>query len=1080
MKSFFHIFRVLRFAPAAALFASALCSAAQPDAEGIKFFEQKIRPVLAERCIKCHGAEKQKGHLRLDTLDAAVKGGDTKPAIVPGAPEKSLLITAVERTDPDLSMPPKEDQLSEPDRVALAQWIRMGAPWPESVTIVAPPPVKKHKLLTDADREFWSYQPVKNPAVPQVKDAGWSKNEIDRFIFEKLAAINLTPAPEADRRTLIRRATMDLHGIPPTPDDVDAFVHDPSPNAYEKLIDRLLDSPRYGERYARHWLDLVRYAESDGYKQDSFRPNAWPYRDYVVRSINGDKPYDRFITEQLAGDELNPDDPDVFIGTAFYRLACYEYNQRDLPKAWADYLNDITDVTGDVFIGTSMSCARCHDHKFDPILQADYFRLQAFFSGLRFRDDLALATPKQVADYKMALVKWEKKTESLRAQIAAIEKPHLDRGAKDALSKFIPEFRAIVEKPEAERSTYETQIADFAMKQVYEEHRQIDGKIKGAERDKWTALKQQLSEFDAERPKPLPDTLLVRDVGPKAAPTYIPDDKSKTEIEPGFLTLLDPKPAAVSALPNSSGRRTALAKWLTDPKNPLTARVMVNRLWQYHFGRGLVPTSSDFGHLGEKPTHPELLDWLATRFVQDGWSWKKLNRLIMLSAAYRQASQQPMPDAAKLNDPDDKLLWRVNARRLDAQQIRDSMLAVSGELDSKVGGPSADFTALSRGIYTKVLRNTHDAVLEVFDEPDGLLTNPLRNVTTTATQALLMINGQWPLQRAAAFANRLKQSTSGEPGELVDMAYRLAYGRAPTAKERAMAVAFLSRSKESAAASNENAKAAAAATYVSQPMPQRGGQAALFREDHFEDQLRLADDATLPSDDFTIEAVVLLESLYDDARVRVIASQWDGNQAHKGWSLGITCEKSKHQPRNLILQLSDGDAKAGAGYEVVASDLKIELHKTYYVAASVKLADTSDAGVTFYMRDLTDMDSATRAAHVKHKVTANYRSKNALVIGGRDALKSMGWHGLIDEVRLSNAVLTKEQLLVTDGENKTAVAGHWKFEETPGFFKDSDALHPDLTPAAAPKPVDAKPQAGQALIDFCHVLFNSNEFIYVE
>ncbi|MEI6235124.1 MAG: DUF1549 domain-containing protein [Planctomycetota bacterium] len=1088
MKSFSHIFNfVLTATAVVCCCASNVGYAAQPDAEGIKFFEQKIRPVLADRCIKCHGVEKQKGQLRLDTLLGALKGGETKTAIVPGDPAKSLLISAIEHTDPDLTMPPKEEKMPEAERAAFAQWVKMGAPWPENATIAPLSAAKKHKEITAADRAFWSFQPVANPPVPSIKNTVWAKNEIDHFIVEKLAATGLEPAPEADRRTLIRRVTLDLHGIPPTPEEVDAFIADTSTDAYEKLVDRLLASPRYGERAGRQWLDLVRYGESDGFRQDAYRPNAWLYRDYVIKSMNTDKPYDRFITEQLAGDELDPNDPDVFVGTAFLRLSCYEYNQRDVPRALSEYLCDITDVCGDVFMGLSMSCAHCHDHKFDPILQKDYYRLQAFFTPLRWHDDLPIARPNEIQKYKDSLTKWEENSKALRGEIAAIEKPFLENARHAALKFFEPDFQKIANKPESERTPYEIQITDLMLRQVVDERKTIDGKIKGAEREKWSVLKTKMAPFDAEKPKPLQSTALVRDIGSKSPPTVIPGDPAKTDIEPGFLTLLDPKIAEIPTLknPNTTGRRTALAAWLSNPGNPFTSRVMVNRLWQYRFGRGIVATSSDYGKLGEKPSHPELLDWLATRFVKDGWSMKKANRLMVLSATYRQASNRPMPEIAKLKDPENRLLWRINARRLDAQQIRDAMIAVSGELESKNGGPPGDFTAPSRAVYTKVLRNTKDAVLDAFDEPDGLLTNPVRNVTTTATQSLLMINGQWPLQRASAFASRVKSMSVNEPDAIIDTAYRLAFGRVPRDSERVATAAFLGQKTKNSAA-NETAVANAAASqanqsFMSQAMPVRGGQAALVREKHPEDHLKLTESKSLPSGDFTIEAVVLLESIAENADVRTIVSQWDGVQTHPGWLLGVTSEKSKYQPRNLILQMCDGDPKKGStGYEVIPSDLKIELHKTYYVAASVKMSDTGETGITFYTRDLTDMDSTIRSAKVKHKAISHGPAKCAFMIGARDGTQAMTWHGLIDEVKLSTTALAKDQLFISENESKKAAAGHWRFEENPGFFKDSDGLHNDLQPSAATKSADTKPRANPSLIDFCHVLFNSNEFIYVE
>lgn len=1061
--------------------------AGQASPEALKLFEQKVRPVLLESCISCHGEEKQKGRLRLDTLEGALKGGETAPAVVPGKVDQSLLISAVNHTD-ELAMPPKQDKLSDAVRAGLAEWVAAGAPWPEGVKLVAGKTSKK-KVLTAEDKAFWSYQPIKNPPVPSVDDKNLV-NEIDRFVAEKLKTLNLVIAPEADRRTLIRRATQDLHGMPPTPEEIDAFLDDRASNAYEKLIDRLLASPRYGERYGRHWLDLVRYAESDGFKQDSYRPTAWHYRDYVVNSINADKPYDRFITEQLAGDELDPKNPDVFVGTAFLRLSCYEYNQRDVTKAWDAYLDDITDVCGDVFLGSSLGCAHCHDHKFDPILQADYFRFRAFFAGLHWIDDKPLVPVNQLAAYEKQLDVWLKKTADVREKINAIEANYRKNAAKGAIDAFAPEFRAIFDKPPADRSPWETQIFELAYRQVDEKYKDIDGKIKN-DREKWAALKRELAAFDNDKPKPPHTTLLATDLGTKPAVTYLGNDRKREEIEPGFLSVLDPRPATIPApkQPNSTGRRSVLAQWLTDRDNPLTARVIANRLWQYHFGRGLVATSSDFGHLGEKPSHPELLDWLATRFVADGWSFKKVNKLIMMSAAYRQSSSVVMSEQAKLKDPENRLLWRFDTRRLDAQQIRDGMLAVSGELDDRSGGPSSDLSSRSRGIYTKVLRNTHDPLLEAYDEPDGFFSVCNRNVTTTATQALFLINGQWPLQRAEAFAARLQAMKPYDDEATVANAFKLAYGRTPSEKERVAALKFLKRKETAAAvAQAEEPTAQRAASrnqyYQSQPMPHRGGQAAFFRENHADDQLRLPNSDKLPTDDFTIEAVVLLESLYENASVRVIASRWDGKPEHKGWSFGITSEKSKHMPRNLILQLSSGDNKKAA--EVVVSDLRIDLHSPCYVAASVKLLDTSESGITFYMRDLSDPDAPLRTASVKHTFTGPFDGAAHFAIGGRDANNSMGWHGLIDDVRLSSEALPKEKLLVNDGESKKSAAGFWRFEEAPGFFKDSDSLHADLVLAAPPKsgsgesPSKAHASGNKALVDFCHALLNSSEFIYSE
>jgi hypothetical protein len=1046
------------------LLALALPGAApfQEEPAAPEFFEAKVRPLLEARCFKCHSAQaggKVKGGLRLDSREALLKGGDQGPAAVPGSPDQSLLVRAVSYEDPDFQMPPKE-RLPRGEVEILVRWIKAGAPWPE--TKDAARPRRKEKEITDADRAFWSFRPVREAAPPALEDP-WCRNDIDRFILAKLRAEGLSPAPEADRRTLLRRLTFDLHGLPPAPEELEAFLKDPASDAYERAVDRLLASPRYGERWARPWLDLVRYAESDGYKQDAYRPHAWPYRDYVIRSLNDDKPYDRFVQEQLAGDEIAPDDPAVGVATGFLRLGIYEYNQRNAYGQWRDILNDITDVAGDVFLGLGLGCARCHDHKFDPILQRDYFALQAFFAPLLWRDDLPRAGSEERAAADARRKEWEEKTAPIRAELAAVEKKYVEQAEQSILSKFLPELQDVWRKPAAARSPYENQIADLVDRQVVFERTTIDGKIKGADREKWSALKRKLAEFDALKGRELPPALVVSDVGAAPPPTTIPGDPEGRVIEPAFLSVLRPERPRIDPLPGSTGRRTALARWLTDPANPLAARVPVNRLWQGHFGRGLVGTASDFGRLGETPSHPELLDWLAARFVREGWSLKQMHRLMVTSAAYRQSGRNPAAEAARLKDPENRWLWRANSRRLEAEQIRDAMLAASGELDRSMGGPAVDWTAPRRTIYTKALRNLKDPLLEAFDLPDPFQSVPGRNATTTATQALLLMNGRWPLERAEAFARRIR--TSPDP---VGDAYRLAYGRAPAPAELEAARAFLGRGSASPVASASDIP-------LAQTMPDRGGQAARIRGTHADDRFRASGHPVLPKGDFTIEAIVILDSLYEDASVRVIASQWEGRQDRPGWSFGITSRQSKHQPRNLILQIV-GDA----GYEVIASDLRLELHKTHYVAASVKIGETGEAGVTFTMLDLSDPEAQLKVANVRHRNTGGTASKAAFVIGGRDGPPGHGWDGLIDEVRLSSEALPREQLLIHEGGvPPSAVSGHWRFEADPGFLKDSGPARVTLV-HAAPPPASAPAPSQAGLIDFCHAVLNSNEFLYVD
>jgi hypothetical protein len=778
----------------------------QVQAARDEFFEQNVRPLLVENCYSCHGAKKQKGGLRLDSLETILKGGESGPAIVPGKPEESLLVEAVNHAG--IEMPPT-GKLSPQKIAVLTRWVSLGAPWPRRGP-------KPHATSTDLrtagknlsadDRALWSLQPVRPgplPAISQSRSrdwAQWPRNAIDHFVLKVLLDHDLTPAAEGDRATLIRRVSFDLTGLPPTPADVDEFLADDAPEAYEHLVDRLLASPRYGQRWGRHWLDLVRYAESDGYRQDAVRPYAWHYRDYVVRAFNSGKPYDRFLAEQLAGDEIDPDDPEMRIATGYLRLGTYEYNQRNVRGQWADILNDITDVTGEVFLGLGIGCARCHDHKFDPILQEDYYRLQAFFTPLFPHDNLTLARPREWTEYLAKRIVWERRAEEVLRQVAQIEKPYRDKGGSAALAKFPDEVKAILAKPESDRSPLERQLGALAYRQIAFEHAQVPSMLKGPDKARWEELQKALRQFDVLRPVAPEPVLTVTDVGPVAPPTYVPGARTPEPIEPGFPSVLDPGPARVerpATAPHSTGRRLALARWLTQSDNPLVTRVIVNRIWQYHFGRGLVGTSSDFGSLGETPSHPALLDWLATHFVAQAWQIKPLHRLIVTSATYRQSSERTVQDIALARrvDPENRLLWKRTVQRLDAEEIRDAMLAISGELEQAIGGPSVATSQPRRTIDTRAIRNIHDALLDAFDAPDGSATTAQRSTTTSATQALLLINGEWPLARARALASRLEreQLGSSDDRDKIVLAYRWVFGHRPDPGELTHAVAFLGR-----------------------------------------------------------------------------------------------------------------------------------------------------------------------------------------------------------------------------------------------------------------------------------------------
>jgi mono/diheme cytochrome c family protein len=779
----------------------------EPTPEQLKFFEEKVRPVLAQNCFKCHGEEKQKGDLRLDLFESVLEGGESGPAIVPGKPKESLLVEAIRYES--LEMPPDGKKLSESEIEILTQWVAIGAPWPKEHGGAGPGLRKVKDKITAADRQYWAFQPVRRHALPEVSEDAWSRGPIDRFLLAKMQAESLQPAPEAPRGILIRRLSFDLTGLPPTAKEIEEFLADQSPDAYDQLVDRLLARPQHGEQWARHWLDLVRYAESDGYKQDDYRPHAWRYRDYVIRSLNQDKPYPLFIREQLAGDEIEPATVDSLVATGYLRLGIYEYNQRDVKGQWNVILNDITDVTADVFLGMGMSCARCHDHKFDPILQKDYFALQAFFAPILPRDDVPACLPTERQAYEKKLAAWEVKAADVLAEMRDLEKQPLKNAAMSQLNRFPDDVVPMLLKDASERTPYEQQIFALAFRQAKADQEKIDftKKLTGEKKERWEELKEQLDELAAERPVPPPEAMTVTDVGPVAPPTMVPGKPKLGEVLPAIPTVLcspgEPMetnavsaalpmpPAELSPGMQSTGRRTALANWLGDEANPLTPRVLANRLWQHHFGKGLCESPSDFGRLGQPPSHPELLDHLAKEFVERGWNWKLLHRQIVTSAAYRQQSFGPeTAEAAKL-DPANRLLARMPVRRLSAEQIRDASLAVAGELNLEIGGPAVEAAKSRRSVYVKVRRNVRDPLLDVFDVADGLSTMPTRNVTTTPIQALLMINGPWMISRGKAAVTVVRSQGIKEIDKQVEALYVQVLGRQPSDEELDAAEKFL-------------------------------------------------------------------------------------------------------------------------------------------------------------------------------------------------------------------------------------------------------------------------------------------------
>ncbi len=689
---------------------------------------------------------------------------------------------------------------------------------------------EESKTFTAVQKRWWAIQPVVSSAVPVPKQVTWVKNEIDAFILEKLEAKGLSPNPAADKATLLRRVTLDMTGVPPTVEEFQSFVEDSSPNAWEKVVDRLLASPHYGERWGRHWLDVARYADSDGFKADDTRPQVWRYRDYVINSFNQDKPYNRFVKEQIAGDELFPNDNDARIGVSFNRHFPDEYNAAHIRLRRQEMLNDITDAVGYAFLGVTIACARCHDHKFDPILHKDYYRLQSFFTNTRITDGVVLDGPDRQADYQQQLGKWEAATASIRNEMQALLKPVRDSFTKERLERYPEDIKDIlIMKPEA-RNPEQWMIYHKALPQVVFTDNELEGKLKGPASLRFKELKLELKAFDSLKPAPLNMAQTMADASKNAPKTFVLRggawDGQMEEVQPGFLSIIDPSNLKIAPLEelDSSGRRAALANWLASKDNPLSTRVIVNRVWHYHFGRGIVGTPSDFGVMGERPSHKELLDWLTTKFTgEDNWSLKKLHKKILMSATYQQSSENRI-EAEKV-DPENKLLWKFTRRRLEGESIRDSMLATSGLLNSKMGGPGVfpplpdgslpkgyqlwkntpdSDDNLRRSIYIFVRRNLRYPMFQSFDMPDTHESCARRQATVTPDQALEMMNGKLMTDWAKSFARRVDNDRGIDTRTKAERALRLAYTRTPRQEEIARAAEFLAK-QERIAGSPEGA-----------------------------------------------------------------------------------------------------------------------------------------------------------------------------------------------------------------------------------------------------------------------------------
>ncbi|MBC7965797.1 MAG: DUF1549 domain-containing protein [Fuerstia sp.] len=768
--------------------------------EAIEHFVNNVRPLLEAKCVSCHGAEKREGGLRLDSAAAAARGGELGPAVVPGDADGSLLVKAITFLDPDLQMPPKQ-KLSDKEITILTEWVNSGATWPDS-TDGTDHPADDGSVIGDAFTDernpvrrvfgnerldLWS---LRKPVVAERPTEFSNRHPIDSFVLERLQTAGFEFSPEADRRTLIRRLTLDLTGLPPTPDEVAAFVADTSPGAYETLVDRLLSSLHYGERQARLWLDVVRYADTNGYERDEFRPLAWQYRDYVIRAFNQDKPFDQFIREQLAGDELvdgapkTPAEADMLIATGYLRLGQWDstatiFQEED--RLRAEMMSDLTNTTAAAFLGMTMSCCQCHDHKYDPLLQADHYRLRAFFAGVTPRDDLAISLPDEQAEIDKHNAEVEQQITSVKSELDS-----LDRNQAESAQR-VEELTA--------------KIAEF----------------EGAKRSPAVAM-------------------AATDSGPTAPAIHVlyqGDFSSlREEVPPGFVSLFTPGPADIHPpRDNTTGRRLALANWIASNDNPWTARVIVNRIWQQHFGIGLVATPNDFGYSGERPSHPELLDWLAVEFMQRGWSVKDLHRLIVTSATYQQSSSGDF-SGSELSARR-QLYGRQSVRRLDAETLRDSLLAVSGLLKPHDAGkpiwppieeellhaqpavleaiegkdenrmqgwyPDAIEATDVRSVFLVRKRCLPIPFLQAFDLPETIVSCARRDTTVVAPQALMLLNSRDSVRYAQALADRVRgeQTIDFEDAastrRLVETLFDITLNRKSTADERQLSVEFLQR-----------------------------------------------------------------------------------------------------------------------------------------------------------------------------------------------------------------------------------------------------------------------------------------------
>jgi hypothetical protein len=803
---------------------------------------QAVQPLLKDRCYRCHGSEKQKGGLRLDSKVSVLQGGDSgTPAIVHGHADQSLLFELVASSDDDERMPPsnaKEARLEQSELDVLKRWIDSGAEWPETLSLdidTSPVALK----ITQDDRQHWSFVPIAKVTPPIPKNRSWLQTPVDAFIRQTQEEHQIEPSKPADPRVLVRRLFLDLIGLPPPPGEMDDWVEQihQSPIAVELLVEKLLNSPHYGERWARHWLDVARYADSNGMEIDADRPNAYRYRDFVIHALNDDLPFDTFIRWQLAGDEIAPGNPYAIAATGFIAAGVNtilpdKQMVEEKLRNRANELDDMVSTTGQAMLGLTLACARCHDHKYDPLPTRDYYRLTRIFTS-GDRAEVPLVAPEKVAEHNKAVTRWEKAQDQVEQKrdrwfketIQSVE-ARLREERVRGLNISDAEKRLLIDQPEESRAkqiAYRFKKALTISNEAYLETLPVEAQ------ERWEEFRAEVVSVSKQKPEPLPMAYAFADFGPEPAETWFFERGNfmarNEKMDLGFLTVLTTgkspddywsEAQASSHRDDSTQQRSALADWVTDLDHgagALLSRVMVNRVWQRHFGEGLVRTPSDFGTRGELPTHPGLLDWLAGEFIKSGWSIKHLHRLMLNSAAYQQSSRVKQNMASI--DPENRLLWRQHPARLEAEILRDAMLSVAGTLNKEAFGPSfkppiqkeamqarnvknpypkeaKDSAATRRrSIYMFHKRVVQYPLMQAFDAPDAQQSCGRRMNTTVAPQALALLNDPFVRLRASELAYRIRREAGLDLRAQVTRAFRLTVNRAPDVEELAEATNFL-------------------------------------------------------------------------------------------------------------------------------------------------------------------------------------------------------------------------------------------------------------------------------------------------